>query len=320
MTEYQKTLKNIILPKALEKYDLDVVKTDFFCQYTNVFYKIHDSAGKVYGMKICQEQSNKLEDNLCEVFFLSQLSDKVDFPVPQIVKSKDGMGVTLISSDVFDIPKRTILYKWIEGKEFEANRSVELFFELGRAMAQLHKATDGVSIPEKIKPKKWDNVFYFRDEGVVYKNEIFRDGFGNKGIVLYNEAIEFANRHLQSTIEKYPLILLHGDINPWNVLLCEGKLGIIDFEDSILGYPAQDIAVMLYYYRYNKEYKEFKESLISGYNSEIPIAKFDEFELEILMIARRLNFINYVLIIQDNPWEYINTSLKKVDDFMRIYL
>lgn len=319
MTEYQKTLKNAILPKALDKYDLDVVKTDFFCQYTNVFYKVYDSAGEVYGLKICQEESNKLEDNLCEVFFLSQLCDKVDFPVPQIVKNKDGMGVTLISSDVFDIPKRTILYKWIEGKEFESNRTEELFFELGRAMAQLHKVTDGVSIPVKIEPKKWDNVFYFRDEGVVFENEPFRDGFGNKGIELYSNAIDFANKHLQTIIEKYPLILLHGDINPWNVLLCDGKLGIIDFEDSILGYPAQDIAVMLSYYRYHKEYKEFKVSLLSGYNSEIPTAKFDEFELEILMIARRLNFINYVLIIQENPWEYINTSLKRVDEFLKAY-
>lgn len=308
-----------IVDEALKQYNINFVKADFFSDYTNVLYKVVGNAEEVYGLKICRDESTTLEDNLCEAFFLSLFSNADDFLVPRVILNRYGMGVTFVSSAFFETPRRTILYKWVEGKEFEKNRTDDLFYELGKSIAQLHKATDGITIPADIKPKRWDKVFYFRGEEVVFENEIYRDKFGEKGIGIYKKAISFADEHLHKMINKYPLNLLHGDINPWNVLLCNGKLGIIDFEDSILGYSAQDIAILLYYYRYHDEYKVFKKSLLSGYNSELPKARFDEFELEILMIARRLNFINYVLIIQENPWEYINTSLKRVDDFMRTY-
>lgn len=308
-----------VVDEALRQYDISFAKADFFADYTNVLYKVYGTDGEVYGLKICRDVSTTLEDNMYEEFFLSLFSKEEDFLVPQVIKNKYGLGVTFVSSAFFEQPRRTILYKWVEGKVFEKNRTNELFFELGKTMGKMHKATDGITIPEHLKAKMWDRVFYFRDEEVVYKDERYRDQFGSKGLELYEKAISFTEEHLARMISKYPLRLLHGDINPWNVLLCDGKLGIIDFEDCILGYPAQDIAILLYYYRYHDEYEAFKESLLRGYNSEIPSAKFDEFELEVLILARRLNFINLVLVIQDNPWEYINTSLKKTEEFLKDY-
>lgn len=307
-----------IVDEALKQYGISFAKADFFADYTNVLYKVYDTNGEVYGLKICRDGSTTLEDNMCEAFFLSLFSNE-DFLVPQVIENIYGLGVSFVSSAFFEQPRRTVLYSWVEGKVFEKNRTKSLFFELGKTMGKMHKATDGITIPEHLEAKKWDRVFYFRGEEVLYKDERYRDKFGSKGLELYEKVIRFADEHLCKMIIKYPLRLLHGDINPWNVLLCDDKLGIIDFEDCILGYPAQDIAIILYYYRYHDEYEAFKENLLRGYNSEIPSAKFNEFELELLMLARRLNFINYVLIIQENPCEYINTSLKRAKEFMREY-
>lgn len=306
-----------VVDEALRQYNISFTKADFFADYTNVLYKVYDADGAVYGLKICRDLSTTIEDNLCEAFFLSLFSKEEDFLVPQVIKNKYGLGVSFVSSAYFEQPRRTILYKWVEGKVFEKNRTATLFFELGKIIGKMHKATDGITMPKDLKAKIWNRMFYFRDEEVVYKEERYRDKFGSKGIEIYENAISFVNEHLSKMINKYPLRLLHGDINPWNVLVCEDKLGIIDFEDCILGYPAQDIAILLYYYRYHEEYEVFKESLLKGYNSEIPSAKFDEFELELLIMARRLNFINLILLIEDNPSEYINTSLKRAEEFMK---
>ncbi len=306
-----------IVKAALEQYAVDFEKAEFCCEATNVFYKAYGRDEQVYGLKICSEEANRLEDNLCEVFFLSQLKGNVDFLIPEVVLNKKGKAVTLAQNGGLGEQNRTILYKWVEGTEFEGRETKELFFTLGKILAKLHKAAKGFSIPESMNPKRWDRVFYFTDEKVVFAEEPFRKRLGEQNTELLLKAVIFADKKLSESIKDQKCLLLHGDINPWNILLCGESIGIIDFEDSIVGYPLQDIAILLYYYRYNENYEAYKQSLFNGYKSEAPDFEPDDNEIEILMLARRLNFINFSLLVDEEPWEYVDGCLKRVVEFFK---
>ena len=49
---------------AIKEYDINVKSVSYFAEETNVFYKVANFAGNKYALKICEEESSKIEDNL----------------------------------------------------------------------------------------------------------------------------------------------------------------------------------------------------------------------------------------------------------------
>ena len=113
-----------------------------------------------------------------------------------------------------------------------------------------------------------------------------------------------AGLHARSCGQSFEIplqILIHGDLHFWNVHLHRGKLYAIDFEDIMLGYPLQDVAVTLSYGREREGYPAWKEAFYQGYSSirEWPVK--DQAQMETLIAARSVMFINYVARIDPKP-------------------
>ena len=100
-------------------------------------------------------------------------------------------------------------------------------------------------------------------------------------------------------------ILIHGDLHYWNVHVYRGELYLIDFEDIILGYPIQDIAVSFYYIEDRDDYPELKIAFQQGYTTLRSWPDFSETQLATLMAARSINFINYVAHTDPEPQDFI---------------
>lgn len=94
---------------------------------------------------------------------------------------------------------------------------------------------------------------------------------------------------------------------------------MIDYEDVALGYASEDIAVVLFYYRYDErfDFEEVKKNFYSGYESVRALPEFTERELEIFMLARRLNFMNYILLVSDDPKAYIERNVKRIQEVVK---
>lgn len=61
----------------------------------------------------------------------------------------------------------------------------------------------------------------------------------------------------------------------------------------------------LYYYRSEENYENTKNFSLEGYNSIAGLAHFTEYEIDMLIAARHANFISYVLLVEENPEEFI---------------
>ncbi len=154
--------------EALKQYDIDYKNIEFLIEETNIFFLIKTDQEK-YVLKIFQEESSKLEDNLIEAALLKSVSEKSDIIVPSIVSSKTGEDIIFIESKDFETRKRVAVYRFVEGEHFDKIETDELFVKVGRTMASLHQATKEIVLPNVLKPKRWDKVFYYRDEEVLFK-------------------------------------------------------------------------------------------------------------------------------------------------------
>lgn len=315
--ELENKYKKIAL-KALEQFDIEYEYIDFLVEETNIFFEVFGKDHVV--LKIFQEESSKTEDNLIEDFFLDEIAKRTEIVVPYMIPSKNGDKIVFIESEDFDTLKRVALYNYVEGKDLDGNETRELFEELGKVTAKLHLASKEIKIPKEMEPKKWDKVFYYREEVPIFHNKKYAHIFSKEDLTFLDQFIAYLDLKLP-TYYKEESYLIHADLNPWNVKIHEGEIRLLDFEEGMLGCALHDIAIMLFYYRYdtNYNYQEIKESYLKGYKSLNKLSDFTDFDIDLLIMARTTNFINYTLLIHEDPKDYIQERIKRIKDFIRNY-
>ena len=311
-----------VAKEAVKQYDIDVKSISYITEATNIFFKVTDNSGKKYALKICQEESSKIEDNLTEVFLIEQVAKNSDVTVPEVLYSSAGNGVVWVEHDGFDLKKRIVMYNWLEGSEIDGREDESYFEKLGKAMAKLHKATEGIAIPDGIMPKKWDRIFYYRDEVPVYKEEKYQKFLTPE----FHEVMDFIIPYLDEKLSGYynnsSPQLIHADLNPYNMWTHKNEIRIMDFEEAMFAMPVHDFAIALFYYRYddNFDYSMVYDLLIEGYSDVKDLPRFTEYDTELLMTARRVNFLNYDLLVDEAPAEYIKRNLERVNEYIKKYV
>jgi Ser/Thr protein kinase RdoA (MazF antagonist) len=91
---------------------------------------------------------------------------------------------------------------------------------------------------------------------------------------------------------------------------------VLDFEDVMLGAPVQDLAITLSYNRQHPEYEQLLAAFVEGYRSirEWPVEY--EGQLLLLMAARSVMLINYVLRMGVAADEYIAVAVEQMTELL----
>ena len=242
---------------------------------------------------------------------------KKTIAVADLLSNKKGEPFTVIQ-DKSTVTYRVGLFKWLPGTDFKDQETKDLFFQLGQKVAKLHQITRDISLPSNITPKKWDQVFYFREEEILYPQSKYDPLFSKEDRDFLKDAINFLNQHLKRIHASRQSQLLHGDLNPWNIKLYQNQLAFFDFEDIIYGPPIQELAILLYYYENNEifDYSTVKTQVLKGYNSVENSIYFKEEDLILLRIARRINLMNFALTKEGEYNEYVLNCKAKIKKFM----
>lgn len=308
---------------AVDRYDIQLQVLSFLAEETNILYKLSDQKGNQFLLKIFQDNSSSLEENLIEVHVMNLINEKGGISIPSILSAIDGSKIQEIKLDEDSTTLRVAIYSWLEGEDLDGNENDERFIQLGELTAKLHDATYGEHVPETFSPKRWDNVFYYEHDTVVYKDKKHQQYLSKEYHDIMDRMIPYLNKQLSAYYEmnEKHLQFIHSDLNPWNILVDGDEMHIIDFGDVLLGLPLHDIAILLYYYRYDEEvnFEDVIQLFFKGYEKIRPLPVFDEFDLDLLMIARRVNFLNYILVVSDEPSSFIEKSLPIVKDFIQKY-
>lgn len=307
--------------KALEQYDLCVEWVKFLTIETNTMFQIRAVDGKKYVLRIYSNEETTLKENQAELFWLDALIRDTDLKVTEPIARRDGEYITIVSVPGVPEERRCVLFKWIPGRTLANYLSSVNYFKFGQTLAKLHNHASTLKpLPVSIQPKKWDKVFYYPDEPVVYDTPEYSHLFPPERIKIINKVIERADNVFARLFnEKDGQILIHGDLHYYNVHLYRGELYVIDFEDINLGYPVQDVAVTLAYGREHDDYNEWKAAFKQGYCSEREWPIEDERTIETLMAARLVMFVNYVARIDPSPEEYIEKRCRDLFQFIERY-
>ena len=315
-----------IVMAALQDYDLAVKSVKFLADHTNTLFQVNCVDGARYALRIYSDGETTLKENRAEMFWLNALKRETDLKITEPIARKDGTYLTVINLPGVPPDQRCAVFSWVPGQALEETAgamNTENYFKYGEALAKLHNHSESLNpLPADISPKKWDKVFYYASEPIVYNDAAYAHLYTAEQIALLDEVIAIADPLLMGMFrDPAGQQLLHGDLHYWNVHVYKNELYLIDFEDLNLGYDVQDVAITFYYGRDLENKPALEAAFKEGYSSLRRWPVESDKQLQTLIAARMVMFTNYVghMLDEADAREFIAARCVELKDFLARY-
>jgi Ser/Thr protein kinase RdoA (MazF antagonist) len=290
--------------KALEQYELEVIRLSLVTNDMNGIFRVDTRAGEKWILRITLPEGGHNPDHVAaEMDWLSALGRETDLSVPRPLPARNGALVVEAGAPGVPESRLCTVFSWVRGTDLAEHLSPANIARLGKLMARLHAHALTYRPPAELSLLRFDRVFPF-PEPVIFFDEYFSAFFPPERRAVYQQAIDW----VQSAIDRLnaggePMRLLHGDLHQWNVRYFRGVLSPIDFEDLMWGWPVQDIATTLYYFLNSDTYPSMREGFQEGYTCYSSWPERYPGEIDAFIAARALGLANFILNDPNPSWK-----------------
>ncbi|MBL9046039.1 MAG: phosphotransferase [Tabrizicola sp.] len=200
-----------------------------------------------------------------ELWWCGELA-KAGLPIPKALAALDGR--LLIS---LEDGRHASVISWMEGEALgEAGlpfacplrETVEIYHQLGALLARLHRVTDSLILPEGFTRPSWDR------EGLVGETPFWGRFWDHPAASPDQRRVLIRARDaLRERLHEGETGLIHADVLRENVLVNDGSVSLIDFDDSGFGFRLYDLGTALVQVLALHEYPALREALMAGYGT-----------------------------------------------------
>lgn len=173
-------------------------------------------------------------------------------------------------------------------------------------MARLQ--VNGKGMPIKHRRSYWDADSLVGTEKARCKNVEHLSDISHDQQKIITSARRCAYETLKEYQASYPdkTGLIHGDLNPNNVIINNNRYGAIDFDDCGIGLYGLDLAAPLIAFEHlaedqGKNFNELKQALFLGYSEHMPLTQVDIDMSPYFLLALKLHSVGYLELKKDNP-------------------
>ncbi len=214
-----------------------------------------------------------------ELLWMDMLSQK-GIAVPAPIAASDGSH--LLSHDGTMIDMLT----WINGRTLsEVEATDEVYFDLGRLMAQMHALADTWTPPAGFERPAWDIAGDAPTWGKFWENAALSDA-QQAIFTQFRTKAENALTQLQMP----DIGLIHADLVPDNVMVEGGTLFPIDFDDGGFGHRLFDVATVTFRSRRTDPSGALAEATVAGYQS---LRQLDTASLPLFEALRACTYVGW---------------------------
>lgn len=170
---------------------------------------------------------------------------------------------------------------------------------LGRLIAEVHDATDRLTLPDWFQRPRWDAA------GIVGETPFWGRFWEHPALTADEAATLRAARNLLRERLALPGAardtgLIHADVLRENVLVEGNRLSLIDFDDSGFGFRSHDLGTVLSQNLYEPAFPAIRAALIEGYGERRPV---DPGMVDLFTLARTLASVGWTMprLAPDDP-------------------
>jgi len=282
---------------GLSHYDLEDPQLSYHGFETNLLYRVTTAQGECFMLRLAYPGWRMLTDLQSEALWVNALSRDTEIPVPEIVPARSGDLV--LDMAVPYVPDRwyMTLMQWLPGRLLGHYLTEENLARMGKLFAQLHIHGAAWQPPEGFTQRRFEGWLSRGEPDLISgygtphsNNQIELSLIQQNWIQMMIKQVEMAYQSLDSA----DLRVIHCDLWHDNLKLHRGVLYPFDFEDTVWGYRAHDIAMAMLDLLETvgeERYPALLAAFQQGYKDTLswPAARIEPFQ-----IGRLLWMINWV--------------------------
>jgi Ser/Thr protein kinase RdoA (MazF antagonist) len=229
---------------ALAHYDLSGPEITYHAFATNLLYRVTTASGERFMLRLAVPGWRTLEDLQAEALWLDALGRETTVPAPRIVPARSGEYVLPMAQPGVPQVWNTTLMSWVPGRSLGHYLTERNLEEMGVLFAALHHHGASWVPPAGFTTRRFENLIV--DGGPPV-------GVAPPGAVVklpspYRDLLDRMHRHVElayAAIDRSDLRVIHCDLWHDNIKLYRGELYPLDFEDTVWGFRAHDIAMAM---------------------------------------------------------------------------
>ena len=300
---------------ALREYDLDVARCSFVSTGFNTVFRVVTARGESYALRVSPDF--RIHADGCEAVeaaWVAALRADAGVRSPLVIPARDGSVVVTAAIDGVPAARTCVLFEWVPGRQLRERMTAGRVREVGALTARLHEhaashrpdaAPQGALVS--------DRVLYLR---AADRLDELRPAYGS----VLAEAVARAQQHLDALWSDPPHRphLLHGDVQPSNVMVTGSRVVLIDFQDLIWGFEVQDVWIALRALEHFDDFAGLSAAFRAGYETARPWPEAAPETVAALRAARHLNVLNFGLSLRGPDLDaFVTRHAGPVADWMR---
>ena len=289
--------------EALAGFGIQPTRLSQLTAATNTIFRVDTAGGDRVVLRIASPQSAHSEgETVSEISWMHAVDQDTDIRIAAPVSTRDGRWVTHHRLDGVPEARLCSVFRWVPGAMLADRLTETNVARHGELAARLHLHGRSYRPPSDFRIRAYDNVFAYSDPGFPVSEPIRLFDTGSDARLSESQRRLFRRitDHIQGAIDRLHASetrpqVIHNDLHVWNVKIHRDQAIALDFEDLLWGYPVQDIATSLYYYRFREDGATLCAAYRSGYERVAPWPEEKEGQIETLIIGRALLLANFVV-------------------------
>ncbi|MBS0289765.1 MAG: phosphotransferase [Proteobacteria bacterium] len=291
---------------ALGDYPIKVRSIEFIKLSANAIFRVTDNKNKQFQLRINPKIFHNEPAIYEEIKWLNHIKNKTNILVPTPIKNNYGKFAIECFHPMMSSPRFCTLFEWLPGKTKWKTINESYALNLGKLISQLQESGRHLNIKHRIY---WNaDSLVGTSKAKFYNIEKLHDVTPNQQ-KLITQARKVTHHKLKQyeKLHKEKYGLIHGDMQPNNILVNKGKYAVIDFDDCGMGLYGVDLGTALCAFEHvaegneRKNFQSLQDSLLHGYAEHMPLTQQDINLLPYFMLSIKLMTIAWLEIRRDNP-------------------
>lgn len=268
----------------------------------NAVYKLLTDDDRLFALRVHRAGYHS-DAALRSEFVWMQALGEAGINVPAFLLRNGTELFASISHEHLAVPRQVDLLHWIDGDQLgsveeglgeNTGQISHIYSVIGETMALLHVHSSKWSPPPDFVRHSWDLGGLMGEApfwGRFWELECLTPQQRRRITGARDCAVAQLSR--VSTAPSH-FGMIHADLVPENILLENGQIRIIDFDDAGFGWYLFDIATALYFIQDDRNFDVAKSALIEAYQRVRPLSQEDLNTLPLFILARSFTYLGWV--------------------------